>query len=201
MTGTEVLVLDREFDDPKSAVIGTATGGQFHPLAPRLADIRLDDIAHALANICRYTGHVSEFWSVAAHCIEVSRLILAETGDARLALCGLLHDASEAYLVDVPRPLKPHFPGYRDREERLERTIAAAFDLPYPFPPIVKEIDSRMIPREVANFFPPDSFCWKRYGITMALSNLTPLDPKVGRVLYSATFAHLNNRRLVDVYA
>ena len=68
---------------------------------PNPDDIRIEDIAHALSNQCRFAGHAREFYSVAEHSVHVSQLCLPEH-----ALWGLLHDASEAYLVDLPRPLK-----------------------------------------------------------------------------------------------
>jgi hypothetical protein len=170
-------------------VIGVSSGGCFHPLDPRQDEIHVEDIAHHLANICRYTGATSGFWSVAAHCVEVSHRL--QPYGREVALIGLLHDASEAYLVDVPRPLKPDFAGYAAWEARLEAAISTRFALHYPWPAVVKTVDSEMVYDEVANFFPAGSFMWQRYGITQRRSNLRPLYPPEGRAAFLARYLEL----------
>lgn len=102
----------------------TFTGRQFWPLDPRPGDIRVEDIAHALALQCRFAGHCCVPYSVAEHSVRVADLLLQETGDRSIALGGLLHDAAEAYCVDVPRPLKPYLHGYK----AIERGIAWAIE-------------------------------------------------------------------------
>lgn len=173
-------------------IIGVSSGGSFSPLDPKLEEIHIEDIAHHLSNICRYTGATSGFWSVAAHSIEVSRRL--ERYGKEIALIGLLHDASEAYLVDVPRPLKPDFAGYKEHEERLERAISDRFSLPYPWPAAVKQVDNEMVFDEVANFFPRGSFMWRRYGITRQGSDLRPLYPPEGRSRFLRRFHQLVGR-------
>ncbi len=105
----------------------TFTGRQFWPVDPRPEDIDILDIAHALSHLCRFAGHVTRFYSVAEHCVRVSRL--GSPHDRMLALAGLLHDATEAYVVDVPRPLKRFLPGYAEIEARVARCVEARFDL------------------------------------------------------------------------
>lgn len=104
----------------------TFTGRQFAPLAPKASDIEIEDIAHALSHLCRFGGHVREFYSVAQHAVLVSRAVPVE-----FALWGLLHDASEAYLVDIPTPVKRTalLVGYRGIEAMLQRTIYQRFGL------------------------------------------------------------------------
>jgi 5'-deoxynucleotidase YfbR-like HD superfamily hydrolase len=99
--------------------IQTFTGRQFWPLDPRPEDIELLDIAHALANKCRYTGHTRSFYSVAQHSVLVSEIVPA--ADAHW---GLLHDASEAYLPDVARPVKRELAGFQEIENRLMGCVA-----------------------------------------------------------------------------
>lgn len=119
--------------------ICTASGRSFYPLDPRADELAIEDIAHALALICRFTGHCRCFYSVAEHSVRVSveierrRLIRDGEGVLGVALAGLLHDASEAYLVDVARPVKrdPQMAFYRAAEKRLQALIYATF-LPEP---------------------------------------------------------------------
>lgn len=94
-------------------------------------NIRLDDIAHALAHTCRFGGHVATFYSVAEHSIAVARQALRLTGDLELAAAALLHDAAEAYLGDIPGPIKhrPEMAAWREAEARATETIAARFGL------------------------------------------------------------------------
>ena len=122
--------------------IATFSGVRFWPLLPNPDDILIADIAHALAHQCRFGGHSREFYSVAEHSVHVSKLCLPED-----AFWGLLHDASEAYLVDLPRPLKllPEFAPYREAECRLQRAVAVRFGLPPDQPASVTEADDTML--------------------------------------------------------
>ena len=86
----------------RGPAIGMAGGAWFHPLDPRPAEVKIEDIAHALANICRFGGRTSRFYSVAQHSMWVAR----HASTRQAALYGLLHDAAEAYIGDVISPLK-----------------------------------------------------------------------------------------------
>lgn len=99
------------------------SGGKFWPLDPRPEDVHLEDIAHALGMQCRWGGHVYHFFSVAQHCVLVSKHC------RQWPLKGLLHDAAEAYLVDVPTPIKKHLFGYTDIERTLLGVIGERFGL------------------------------------------------------------------------
>ena len=105
----------------------TYTGRQFWPLDPRADEVDINDIAHSLSNMCRFAGHVRRFYSVAEHCVRVSWLAPVE--NPRLALAALLHDATEAYVVDVPRPLKRFLSGYKEIEDRVARAVEERFGL------------------------------------------------------------------------
>lgn len=118
----------------------TATGRQFWPLDPDPDDICIEDIAHALSNMCRYGGHTLSFYSVAQHSVIVSRHC-----PQSLRLTGLLHDASEAYIADIIRPVKPFLQNYKSIEIDVERAIAKRFSLPYPWPEEVKKVDNRIL--------------------------------------------------------
>ena len=106
----------------------TASGRDVCIDRPSPDSIDIADIAHALSNICHWNGHTSRFFSVAEHSCLVALEVARRGGDA---LYGLLHDATEAYLGDVIRPLKRLLPEYRDIEGRFyTEAIAPAFGLP-----------------------------------------------------------------------
>ena len=116
----------------------TFTGRQVHSLCPSPDEIDIDDIAHSLAYQCRFLGHTDGFYSVAQHSILVSQMVPEPD-----ALWGLLHDAAEAYLGDLPAPIKrePEMLVYRAAEERLLEAVAARFSLPPVIPDSVKRAD------------------------------------------------------------
>lgn len=101
----------------RPGVVETYTGGAVDLFDPDPADVQLLDIAAGLAHVCRFGGHCRAFYSVAHHSIHVSQEL---PGDSpRLQLLGLLHDAGEAYVGDIPRPLKAEF----EQFERIEDGI------------------------------------------------------------------------------
>lgn len=107
--------------------ITTYTRKHFDPVHPDKELICIQDIAHALSMICRGNGHVSTFWSVGEHCICCAKEALGRGYSNRQALACLLHDASECYMSDVPRPLKQEMPRYREVEEQLLQVIYKKF--------------------------------------------------------------------------
>lgn len=100
------------------------SGLQVDPLNLKPSDIRLDDIAWALSNICRYGGHCHRHYSVAEHTLLVAAVL-----PPHKKLFGLLHDAAEAYLGDIPTPLKRRMPDFKKAEAQVARVIADAFRL------------------------------------------------------------------------
>lgn len=118
----------------------TSTGRAFYPFEAKPEDIDLLDIAHALSMLCRYGGHCSQFYSVAEHCVLMSEKVSPEA-----ALWALLHDATEAYLGDLIRPLKLALPDYRAAEDRLMGVICERFGLDPTCPAEVKEADNRIL--------------------------------------------------------
>ena len=107
--------------------ITTYTGRHFEPADPDQEMIRIEDIAHALSMICRGNGHVKTFWSVGQHCINCANEARARGLSDRMVLACLLHDASECYMSDIPRPFKKELPEYRAHEERLLDMIYEKF--------------------------------------------------------------------------
>lgn len=123
-------------------------------------DICIEDIAHSLGHQCRYGGHTKFHYSVAQHCVYVAATVLNMSGSSSLALMALLHDASEAYLTDLPRPLKdlPVFDFYRDLENQVQRKIMKAFNLPVELDPLVMQIDREILTYECQQLFNPPFF-------------------------------------------
>jgi hypothetical protein len=140
--------------------IQTRTGKKFYPFAPRPEDIDIEDIAHALSMLCRYAGHTSQFYSVAEHSVHVAEALVLAGQPKHVVAAGLMHDATEAYLVDLPRPVKNGLPGYKDAEVRLAAVIAEKFGLPPVAPPIVKEFDTRILRNEAEALLGPGVDGW-----------------------------------------
>lgn len=170
----------------------TFSGQAFYPLDPRPADIMIEDIAHALGNLCRFNGHCTDFYSVAQHSVMVASLV-----QDRLAMTALLHDASEAYLSDMPRPLKRGSEIgrlYRDAEYRMERTIAARFGLVFPWPAPVREADERMLATECRDLMGGET--GGRWGLLAAPISevIIPLQPRDAIDLFTAAYHRLVER-------
>ena len=123
--------------------IETFTGKKFHYLSPEPGEICIEDIAHALALTCRFGGHCREFYSVAEHSYRVAQLVAG-----RDKLSALLHDAHEAYLHDVPRPIKADIPGYKILADRIQRAINNAFCLTIYNPTYTKFADDTLLATE-----------------------------------------------------
>jgi hypothetical protein len=173
--------------------IQTFMGRQFWPLEPRAEDIDIKDIAHALSNLCRYGGHTEQFYSVAQHCVLVSNAVPAE-----FALYGLLHDASEAYLIDVPRPIK-HAEGmhaYRRAEARLEEVIYESFGLPrlgMEGLGHLKTADNQLLRTEQRDLMKPAPAEWKDYRVGALKLVIEPLLPHAAEQAYINRFKELTD--------
>ena len=137
----------------------TFTGRQFYPMQPRPEDVDILDIAHSLSMQCRYNGHVHRFMSVAEHCVLVSHLVEPEH-----ALWGLLHDATEAYVGDMIRPLKVHMPQYREAEDRVMAAIAQRFSISPMMPANVRAVDTRILLDERNALFDAPAGEWNVVG-------------------------------------
>jgi hypothetical protein len=129
--------------------IRTVTGKYVNILEPTPDMICIEDIAHSLANQSRFGGHLSQFYTVAQHCLNCVYLI---EGDRSLKFQALLHDASEAYLLDMPKPIKNLLPDYQIIEDRLMKVIAQKFRFKYPVSQRVKRVDTVMLEMEWTAF-------------------------------------------------
>lgn len=123
--------------------IQTYSGKPFWPLNPRVEDVDVADIAHALSRVPRYLGHTIWHYSIAEHALLVSQAAPPE-----LKMQALFHDASEAYLPDMPSPIKTFIPGYKEWENTLMTIIAEAIGFEWPESAIVKELDRAILKNE-----------------------------------------------------
>jgi 5'-deoxynucleotidase YfbR-like HD superfamily hydrolase len=176
--------------------IQTFTGRRFWPLAPRVSDVCIEDIAHALSNLCRFTGHTLKFYSVAQHSLLCSYIVPPVD-----SLWALFHDAAEAYLVDFPRPVKYH-PSFRqaygDAEDRLARVIAEAFSLGWPMPDSVKRADRVLLETERRDVMRKTDLAWTYTGDCEPLSlTIEPLPPDIAERWFLRRFKELTDARFV----
>ena len=127
----------------RGAWIQTYTGLKFYPLGARPEEVHVEDIAHALSMLCRFNGHLEKFYSVAEHSVYVSHIVSKEN-----QLWALLHDAAEAYLSDIPSPVKANLPQFKNIEDILLEVVCERFNLPFGIPSEVKEADLIMLSTE-----------------------------------------------------
>lgn len=174
--------------------VETYTGSRFFPFTPRGDEIRIEDIAHSLANQCRFNGHCPKFYSVAEHSVLVSRLVPEE-----VALWGLLHDAAEAYISDITRPIKAFlyvkwpidFRSIFDVEDIILFTLASRFGLEPRAPASVFDADQRALVTEFRCFFPRSELP----GLACVAPTSLPIGcqpPEVAERLFLERFAELN---------
>lgn len=167
----------------------TFTGRYFWPLDPRADEVCIEDIAHHLANLCRFGGATRAFYSVAEHCVRVSRAC-----DPADALWGLLHDASEAYLVDVPHPIKAHLAGYGALEAGVMRAVCARFGLPPDEPESVAQADAVLLHTEARDLMPRPLTQCRRVAAPLP-GRIAPWTPARAERAFLARFDNLGGRR------
>jgi len=178
--------------------IETFTGTKFQPLEPHVGTIYIEDIAHALSQQCRFSGHTRRFYSVAEHSCRVSALLSSWGEDEDIQLWGLLHDASEAYLVDLPTPLKTHpdiGEGYRRAERTLMRAICERFELPQREPSRVAIADAVMLATEVRDLMPNVKAHWEALVVRPDEVGISPWLPRVAEEVFLKRFFSLKGRR------
>jgi hypothetical protein len=165
--------------------IQTYTGVQFFPLDPRIEEIVIEDIAHALSMTCRFGGHCLEFYSVAEHCC-----LMHDKASDENKLSTLLHDASEAYITDVPRPIKPSLTNYKEIEANLSNKIFEKYNLDIVMPDEVKTLDVAILFAEAEQNMSPSPVEWE--GVVEPLDvKLQFWSPRKARVEFMNRFHEL----------
>ena len=183
---TEIQDVKEQSDD----WIQTYSGRHFYYAKPSAENINIEDIAHALSNQCRFAGHVRSFYSVAQHSVLVS-LLMEYWGAPRIAqFSGLMHDAAEAYLVDLPRPIKRYMPFYNEAEERVYEVIRKVYKLP-PISPAVRDADNIVLVTEARDLLgaPPDWTLVKQ--IKPMNKQIVPLCPQEAKLLFLHRYVDL----------
>jgi hypothetical protein len=169
-------------------VIQTASGAYVSPLYPHEWTPDIGDIAHALSNLCRFTGHTRTFYSVCEHSCRVSDILPSE-----LKLAGLLHDASEAYLGDMSRPMKHHpFFGeaYRSVERALQGRIDDLFGVKSDAPEI-HQADLVLLGTEKRDLMPRGED-WKLLeGVRPLEETIRPWSPQFAKVAFLQRYGRL----------
>ena len=178
----------------------TFTGRRFYPLKPKIEDVSIFDIAHALSMLCRFAGHVHEFYSVAQHSVLVAQATAKgewyRPGTEDEVRWALLHDAAEAYLVDVPSPLKNMAgfgDGYRAAEKKLLRVIARRFGLESATEPeIVRHYDHVLLCTEQRDLYGERETPYvPSYEVMMLTERIMGWSPSLAEEMFLGTFMRL----------
>lgn len=179
----------------KGGWIQTFTGKCYWPLDPRERDVCIEDIAHSLSMQVRYNGACLAFYTVAEHSEIVSRMVSPAN-----AFCGLMHDAPEAYIGDMVRPLKhrPEMSPFREWEELNWKVIANKYDLPLVIPEEVELADAMIIgpeKRYVLNPCARSSAALEKYGNIVLPQTIMGFAPGIAKARFLARFHELSNNR------
>ena len=183
-----------------SGAIQTFTGALFDPLAPDPAAIEVEDIAHALAHHCRFGGHSRVYYSVAQHSCLVADAVEASGAGTEATLWALLHDATEAYLVDLPHPLKHRSSlgvPFRAAEAVLQVAVCERFGLATDPPPIVKRVDRAALAAERAVLMrsAPDAAWPELDGIEPLAAEIEPWAPERAKAEFVERYRRLEAAR------
>lgn len=184
------------------ASIQTFTGKIVQPLAMRLEDISVQDIAHALSNKCRFSGMTREFYSVAQHSVYVSKVvetlskekygIYSKKALLEIAQQGLFHDADEAYLPDIPTPIKklPECLFLKEAGTAIFKVVMEKLNLPTTEYPIVKTADKILLATEKRDLMgPKEEFYFEEQPLVGF--TISPLPPKAAFKLFLKRYHEL----------
>ena len=175
----------------------TVSGRFVNPLDPDLDQIDIGDITRALANTCRFGGHCRSFYSVAQHSVIVSELVEQRGGDAEDVYAALMHDAAEAYLGDMPHPLKHRSAlgeAFKAAEKHLEEALRARFNIK-PGVPEIKRADRALLATERRALSTEDWHWPELEGVEPLDLHLTAWPPDEAAARFAARYAQLDAAR------
>lgn len=164
--------------------IETYTGRKFNALLPVSDSIHIKDIAHALSMTCRFAGMGNAFYSVAEHSV-----IVADRLPDKYKLWGLLHDAAEAYIGDMPSPFKHLFANYKEVEANILKVIVSKYGLDPQEPEAVKVVDRRLLHTEARFLIPECS--WLDSSKVYPDVKIMALPPSKAEELFLFAFSNL----------
>lgn len=168
--------------------VSTYLGNRFYPLEPRIDDVEIEDIAHGLAFQCRFNGQTNAFYSVAQHSLIVASLVPDE-----LRFAALLHDAAEAYLGDMVKPLKVLLPAFSEIEDNVSRIIGERFGVDLDHNPIVKQADLISLATEKRDLMPYSAEEWVYLiGVAPMSATITPMPPDVAKQAFMREFERVS---------
>lgn len=191
--GTQIDYANKALATRKGDWMQTYSGGQFWPLDPRASEVNIQDIAHALSNKCRYNGHSQFFYGVAEHSVHIADWLHHNGHGPVIALWGLLHDAGEAYLPDIIRPIKvqPEMAHMRGIEANVMAAVCEKFGLDPTEPAIVKHADSRILLDERDALMSPVPAPWNVPGEPLGVE-IEGWWPSVAKDAFLAAFWRYN---------
>lgn len=165
--------------------ISTYRGNRFYPHEPRIDTIDIEDIAHGLAYQCRFNGQTADFYSVAQH-----SLIVADLVEPRLRRAALLHDAAEAYLGDMVKPLKRLVPEFARIEEAVTALIAEAFAVDFSDYGAIKRADLIALATEKRDLMPQSAEAWSYLqGVDPLQARIQPWSPAQAKEAFLSAWA------------
>lgn len=168
--------------------VSTFLGNRFYPLEPRIDRVVIEDIAHGLAYQCRFNGQTQEFYSVAQHSLIVASLVPTD-----LRLAALLHDAAEAYLGDMVKPLKVLLPQFAAIEEAVTAIIAGTFQVDFSDYGPIKRADLIALATEKRDLMPHSAERWNYLdGIVPMPGRIVPMYPGEAKQAFLREFARLS---------
>lgn len=172
--------------------VSTFSGNRFYPLEPRIDVVAIEDIAHGLAYLCRFNGQTREFYSVAQHSLVVASLVPTD-----LRLAALLHDAAEAYLGDMVKPLKVLMPEFAALEDKVSNIIGATFGIDYSDYRPIKRADLIALATEKRDLMPHSAERWDYLdGIAPLAERIVPMSPGQAKQAFLQEFTRLHTQHL-----
>jgi 5'-deoxynucleotidase YfbR-like HD superfamily hydrolase len=169
--------------------VSTYLGNRFYPLEPRIDDVAVEDIAHGLAYQCRFNGQTNAFYSVAQHSLIVASLVPEE-----LRFAALLHDAAEAYLGDMVKPLKVLLPSFSEIEDNVSRIIGERFGVDLSHNAIVKQADLIALATEKRDLMPYSVEEWTSLiGVEPMRAVILTMPPDVAKREFMREFERMRN--------